>query len=672
MSKGRPFIFAVCVALLYAATVIPTLGWAEFSGGMENLNVATALETLRTGNWITPTLDNASRTNKPPLPSWVTAWFLSDVTVAGMSSTDASTRDSAYARFMFEARLPGVVMASLTILAGYALGYAAGLARRDRSTVALGMSYPASVGLLTAVVLASNYLFLRHARSNANDIHLTLWVTAANACIAYAIFGTRRTLACALAGACVGVAVMCKGPVAIVQSVAPAVVFALWARLTLGSARETSGENCGMRIAECGMETQSPPAQINTPHSAVGNPQSAIHTSQSAISDPQSALPVSNSEIRNPHSAIPPTTIKYDRAQSWFPAIMVGTMTMLLVALPWPVVMMLRLGGQWEVWWGQITAQHANEEGGTDRWYRYFAIIPIFIPWLIFLVTAMLIFARDVLRRRTTTGTDRATIDARLRPWMLAICMIVVPLVVLSFFGNRKERYALPVVPAMALLTALAGVDVLRSRAHKRDDEARSDRVVVGLHWGLLCVVGLGVPLVGMTTWVSDMTTHDGRPWFGTVLGATSLACIAIVLIAGILLSRRSGWSLAVTTLAVMLGAQVLLMRGYGTTDNGQSDMKPLADDVWKAYPLADVYTTRFEMAKKGDVALSIYLNRPTVWISPEALPSLHPGPVPKVLVVQRHEKDQTQTILPAGWTYWRDVSRDKSTWRVFVMDAGK
>jgi len=54
----RALIWVGIVALFFAA-VAPTLSWLEFSGGMENLNIATALELRRDhpDNWLIPTLE---------------------------------------------------------------------------------------------------------------------------------------------------------------------------------------------------------------------------------------------------------------------------------------------------------------------------------------------------------------------------------------------------------------------------------------------------------------------------------------------------------------------------------------------------------------------------------------------------------------------------------------
>jgi len=56
----------VLIAALFFVVAAPTLSWLEFSNGSENLNIATALEIRRTGNWLLPTLQGEPRYAKPP------------------------------------------------------------------------------------------------------------------------------------------------------------------------------------------------------------------------------------------------------------------------------------------------------------------------------------------------------------------------------------------------------------------------------------------------------------------------------------------------------------------------------------------------------------------------------------------------------------------------------
>src|SRR5689334_2392205 len=101
-----PFFAALGVAALVFAAVAPTLSWLEFSSGSENLVVETVLEMRRGGPWLVPTLEKQPRTQKPPLPAWVTAAAARPGTVAGLADHDAVRRAIAYTHLAWEVRWP--------------------------------------------------------------------------------------------------------------------------------------------------------------------------------------------------------------------------------------------------------------------------------------------------------------------------------------------------------------------------------------------------------------------------------------------------------------------------------------------------------------------------------------------------------------------------------------
>src|SRR5882762_8380635 len=85
------------IVVLFFGAVAPTLSWLEFSGGMENLNIATALELRRDhpDSWLVPTLEGEPRVKKPPLTAWITAAAIHPQTVADLSSLEPAVRRAA-------------------------------------------------------------------------------------------------------------------------------------------------------------------------------------------------------------------------------------------------------------------------------------------------------------------------------------------------------------------------------------------------------------------------------------------------------------------------------------------------------------------------------------------------------------------------------------------------
>ncbi len=100
--SGLGIVGAVATALAFFAAMAPTLRWMEFSSGSENLVVATALETRRTGHWMIPTLQGQPRIAKPPLAGWLAAATISQGTLNRMDNPDPQIRAAAYRQLCWE------------------------------------------------------------------------------------------------------------------------------------------------------------------------------------------------------------------------------------------------------------------------------------------------------------------------------------------------------------------------------------------------------------------------------------------------------------------------------------------------------------------------------------------------------------------------------------------
>lgn len=205
--------FAI-VASCFAA-LAPTLRWLDFFHAEENVVVATALEMRRTGSWLVPTLQGKPRTIKPPLTVWVTAAAIRQRTLRDLDSPEANVRHAALRDLAFETRWPTVIAAGLMLVAVYELARATGGTR---------------FGVLSACVGGSCWFFLvRQGSKNTVDLQLALWVSWANACLAWAVLRGRAWSGFIGAGIALGLATMSKGPaVPLLQSVVPLGLFLLW------------------------------------------------------------------------------------------------------------------------------------------------------------------------------------------------------------------------------------------------------------------------------------------------------------------------------------------------------------------------------------------------------------------------------------------------------------
>ncbi|HTW95514.1 MAG TPA: glycosyltransferase family 39 protein [Tepidisphaeraceae bacterium] len=196
----RPALHRALIPVLFFAVIAPTLTWLEFAGGMENFNVATALETVRDGHWGIPTMGEIPRLEKPPLTQWITS--------LGMLSSPHN--------LAWGARWPSLVIASVALVGVYELG-----------RLLLGWE----AGLIAACVMATNVLFFKLSRQATYDTHLACWVIWTNVFLVRWLYLKERWLGPMGAAICLGLAVMSKGPPAILQTIIPWIVFIIVERL---------------------------------------------------------------------------------------------------------------------------------------------------------------------------------------------------------------------------------------------------------------------------------------------------------------------------------------------------------------------------------------------------------------------------------------------------------
>jgi 4-amino-4-deoxy-L-arabinose transferase-like glycosyltransferase len=554
-SVPRALIWVGIVALFFAA-VAPTLSWLEFSGGMENLNIATALELRRDhpDNWLIPTLEGKPRTKKPPLTAWITAWAIRPQTVAAMSDGDPEVRAAAAKRLAWEVRWPSLLAACLMLVAVYELGRV--------------VADP-KVGVVAAIIGGTTVLFLKFGRSAMIDVHLGLWVTVANVFLAHAILKGRRWSGCIGAGVALGMAFLLKGPVAFVQTLAPVALFVV--------VRQWWGER-----------------------------------------------------DEHPHKGV----------VSWIGAITLGLLVMGAVALPWYLYILRTVPGAWDVWMHEATDERGEKPSSI---LGYLALLPYLLPWTICFIGGIISARRGVV---------------------LAVLLAILPLVIMSFYKDRKERYMFPVMGAAAVVAATGIVTLAR----KRDDWNGLDRAAVVQHWVLLVAIGLLLPAATATTRFPELTTVSQGPWISRGIGAMLTVGLGIVIAVAMLFRRQWLAALLSATVIVMLAAHAVVIHGYAQTRAGVSEMRPLAAAIWQTHPDAVMYNAH-PLEKRASVDLSIYLNRVTTWVSPDELAALTPGARPRVVVMLQNPKEP-EPQAPAGWKFLHKVARDKDWWWAFVLEA--
>src|SRR5205814_2356084 len=118
----------------------------------------------------------------------------------------------------------------------------------------------------------------------------------------------------------------------------------------------------------------------------------------------------------------------------------------------------------------------------------YLTLFAYVMPWTIFFVIGLIESTLAATRRRENQGA------------VLALLLVALPVVVMSFFPDRKERYLLPLLAPAAILASIGVRQVMRS-------EARWAWIAHGI---VLLAIAIGLPLTGTIS----LKTVNGQPWY--------------------------------------------------------------------------------------------------------------------------------------------------------------
>lgn len=206
LTASRARAGAWTIALAFVLFLLPTLRWLEFSYGIESIHVATVLEMERTGEWLAPTLNDAPRIKKPPLPGWITSVFVTDGTMRALDGATAIPDDPAYRALAWRVRLPALLACGIAIGLVFEIGLVIGGAR---------------VAFFGTLVAGSAALLIhKHARQALPDVYLMLFYAVAVLGLVRAMFAGKRD-GWLVAGLGLGLGLMCKGPVILLQAIVP-------------------------------------------------------------------------------------------------------------------------------------------------------------------------------------------------------------------------------------------------------------------------------------------------------------------------------------------------------------------------------------------------------------------------------------------------------------------
>lgn len=281
-----------------------------------------------------------------------------------------------------------------------------------------------------------------------------------------------------------------------------------------------------------------------------------------------------------------------DRVRANLPRTLTWTLAAALIALalsiPWFAYVLLRNANAMEIWRKEIT-----REGATmlepDPWWDYVSLIFIVLPWTLFFIAGL-----------GTAFQERAQRTVR-----LLICLLIVPIVILSFAKDKNDRYLVPLLPAVSIFAALA----LRPQFLPSAQLNKGDRFLRIGHWITVAVLVLALPALS----IANILRGDEENNLFTMPDSTLLlAAGAALLVATIWTSVRLPGAIAPATLLCMLFAAAVAVASYTKNDEGRSELKPITDAVHEIDP-----NTRYwfydppEHTKIVPPDIGIYLNRP-------------------------------------------------------------
>ena len=454
------------------------------------------------------------------------------------------------------ARLPSIVASCAMLVAVYELGSCLG---------------DWTLGLVGAFVCGTTFLFLKFAWQAEYDLHLALWVTVANWCLAAATFQNRRWSGCLGAGAAMGLALMSKGPVAIVQIALPWVAYLAWRKWKW----------------------------------------------------------------------------KLSLPGQWAKPLIGGAALCLLISLPWVLYAFYLLGVKRMLGIGVNEVTLGTERGYETRttWHAYIVFFPMMLPWLVWFLSGFI----EIIRRQVSA-----------RKLWLAIFWLLVPILVMQFFVERRDRYLLPMIGPAAIIAAYG---VLQHLPRWGKWNAIQKAMVVIHAIGLLAIV-FGLAVLGHFR----LTTVDGAPWYDTRQSA--IFCIASVAIcfAAVWIYRHFRAGLIGGTVCLMLMTNLFFLMGYRNSSNGRSEGKTVADEILGAYPDAAIYNAAPQNRSMLPLELLIYLDRDVPEL--KDADSLAPSNRPQVLIYPPGPVE-VQPIPPAGFNEFIRQPINTGIYHVFVRPGG-
>ncbi|MDB5295627.1 MAG: hypothetical protein JWO31_1610, partial [Phycisphaerales bacterium] len=179
----------------------------------------------------------------------------------------------------------------------------------------------------------------------------------------------------------------------------------------------------------------------------------------------------------------------------------------------------------------------------------------------------------------------------------------------------------------------------------------------------VVAAMGVALPIAGMVPKV--LRRVGGGAWYPPAAGGAALAAAVVVSAGMFALARRGrpGAALAASAV-VVLGTNALLLWAYADAPAGRSEMRPIAERILAADPVATVaYADPGNKPMPPD--LSIYLNR---MVRPLDAVRRRGMPDPDVVVALQREGHPPPSVPgyrsfaaePYGKRFWHALGRER------------
>jgi 4-amino-4-deoxy-L-arabinose transferase-like glycosyltransferase len=234
---------------------------------------------------------------------------------------------------------------------------------------------------------------------------------------------------------------------------------------------------------------------------------------------------------------------------------LLGVATILALALPWPVVVALRVPGAIDLWRAESVGNLAEQTRNARPFWTYVPMVfQISLPWTL---PWLMAHWRDLRRLRRASGRAKQVALANLFP----LVWLVGAVVFFSFAHMKKPAYLLPLMPAI-VLPAARGI-VLLLRAALRPG-GQVSRWVIGGH----ATVG-GVFAIGAS--IAVYQKLDNRTL--AILVCTSIVLAGFIPFLTLSISRLRWW-LTAQALAFCVAASLGIALRHAAMDRLTSSRK--------------------------------------------------------------------------------------------------